>query len=184
MAAIALSHSLAQGVFATFVRAVVSTHFLGKGDYTIEEIVQEAAQRASQTNEAISMLASQVIDAFTQLATTSPSSSPSLSDYVHCDSASTSTLQSIWTELGPSLRRSVTAQRQWTPAARSCAWTVDVKMLGRRTEMLNEPECTVRLVTAENTLQFCMDKSSLSSLVHQLESIDAQVKSLVFKSSS
>lgn len=166
-------------MLATFARAVVSTHFLSKGDFTLAEIVTETAQRCSQSPDSVSQLSSQVIDLFTHLATANPPFS--IQDFCRCDSQTESTLLSVWSELGTEVRRAVIALRQWNPTARSCAWTVDVQMLGRRTEMLNEPECTVRLLAGDSTIQFSTDKSSLDSLVLQLEEVEARVKSLVFK---
>ena len=179
MAGKTLSPGLAPGMLGAFARAVVSAHFLSKGDFTLAEIVAETAQRCSQSPESVSLLSSQVIDLFTHLATASPPLS--VQDFCRCDSQTESTLLSIWSELGAEVRRAVTALRQWNPTARSCAWTVDVQMLGRRTEMLNEPECTVRLLAGDSTVQFSTDKASLDSLVLQLEEVEARVKSLVFK---
>ena len=179
MAVQTISLGLGQAVLAPFARAVVSAHFLSKGDFSLQEIIAETAQRTSQSEDSVAALSSQIIDVFTHLATVP--SPLSIQDFCRCDSQTESTLLGVWAEVGNEVRRAVTELRQWTPAVRSCAWTVDVKMLGRRTEMMNEPECTVRLLAGDSTIQFSTDKSCLDSLVLQLEEVEARVKTLVFK---
>lgn len=175
---------LPANVFTTFTRALVSQHFLSRGEFTPAEIISETASRSSQSPEAISTLAQQVIAVFTHLAVApaSQGKGEALKARFKLEQAIENSILALWTELGAEVQRAVASQRQWNSIARSSAWTVDVKMLGRRTEMLNEPECTVRVLTTDATVQFSLDKAHLEDLVTQLEAVESQAKSLVFKS--
>jgi hypothetical protein len=179
----AIVHSLSSGVFTTFVRALVTQHFLSKGDYTIDEIIEDLSTRSSLSRSTIATLAHQVLNVFTALGTAPATRTVSevLKPRFQLDSASEAAIVSLWNEYGGEIQRKVANERQWNPSSRSCAWTIDVKMLGRRTDMLNEPECTVRLLTGENTLQFSLNKTLLDDLVVQLEEVETRVKELVLK---
>ena len=183
MAMVTVVHGLAGSVFSTFAKALVSSHFLAQGDFTTDQIVSETASKSGQTVESVGALAQQVIEVFVHLATApaSLSRSEAIKGKFKLDQSSENALLGVWTELGTDVQRAVASQRQWNASVRSCAWTIDVKMLGRRTEMLNEPECTVRVLTGDSTLQFSMDKTHLEDLVSQLESIETRTKDLVFK---